>query len=428
MSEQAVDLHRSVRIVWRRKIILGIAVLLGVLAGVGYAVAHPPMRTSQALVLLPSSNQYIRTQVVIAGSNPVLAGAGRVLDPPVAAAQLRERVQVSSPSPQLIAISGAGRTAAQAEATANAVAHSYIAYLASVTSPGVHARARVLAPAMSAPGSPAAVRLVVAGVLGGLAGVLVGAIVALVVGRGDRRLRGRDEIADAIGVPVLASVPVSRPDDAAGWARLLAEYEPGAVEAWSLRKALHHLGLTDVRDGGSASLAVVSLSSDRGALALGPQLAAYAASLGIATALVMGPQQDENAAAALCTACAGPAPGQPLRSGRLRVGVSDGVDAGQQPGVPLTVIPAVVDAAAPRVADTMRAAVTVLGVSAGAATAEQLAQVAVSAAGDGRQIAGILVANPDPADHTTGRVPQLMPRGQPRRPTWLSNTTSETPW
>ena len=421
MSDESLGLCGSMQILWRRKIILGIAVLLGILAGVAVGLLNPPQFSSRTLVMLPpvvkglpgGPTHNIRTQVVIAGSNPVLAGAGRVLDPPVAAAQLRERVQVSSPSPQLIAISGAGRTAAQAEATANAVAHSYIAYLRSPGNPD----ARVAESPMSAPGSPAAVRLVVAGVLGGLAGVLVGAIVALVVGRGDRRLRGRDEIADAIGVPVLASVPVSRPDDAAGWARLLAEYEPGAVEAWSLRKALHHLGLTDVRDGGSASLAVVSLSSDRGALALGPQLAAYAASLGIATALVMGPQQDENAAAALCTACAGPAPGQPLRSGRLRVGVSDGVDAGQQPGVPLTVIPAVVDAAAPRVADTMRAAVTVLGVSAGAATAEQLAQVAVSAAGDGRQIAGILVANPDPADHTTGRVPQLMPRGQPRRPT-----------
>ena len=55
----------------------------------------------------------------------------------------------------------------------------------------------------------------------------------------------------------------------------------------------------------------------------------------------------------------------------------------------------------------MRTTATVLGVSAGAATAEQLARVAASAAADGRDIAGILVADPDPADHTTGRLPQL---------------------
>ena len=65
----------------------------------------------------------------------------------------------------------------------------------------------------------------------------------------------------------------------------------------------------------------------------------------------------------------------------------------------------------------MRASTTVLGVSAGAATAAQLVGVAVSAAADGRQIDGILVADPDPADHTTGRVPQLTrpPDGECRR-------------
>ena len=40
------------------------------------------------------------------------------------------------------------------------------------------------------------------------------------------------------------------------------------------------------------SLAVLSLSSDPGPLALGPQLAVFAASLGIPTTLVIGPQQD----------------------------------------------------------------------------------------------------------------------------------------
>ena len=59
----------------------------------------------------------------------------------------------------------------------------------------------------------------------------------------------------------------------------------------------------------------------------------------------------------------------------------------------------------------MRTTATVLGVSAGAATAEQLARVAVSAAVDGREIVGILVADPEPADNTTGRIPQLATAG-----------------
>ena len=76
----------------------------------------------------------------------------------------------------------------------------------------------------------------------------------------------------------------------------------------------------------------------------------------------------------------------------------------------------------------MRTTATVLGVSAGAATAEQLARVAASAAADGREIAGILVADPDPADHTTGRLPQLARPAQRRMPTRVTGvpTIAET--
>ena len=193
------------------------------------------------------------------------------------------------------------------------------------------------------------------------------------------------------------------------------------MQAWGLRKALHHLGVMEAR-GPGVSVAVVSLSSDRQALALGPQLAAYGASLGIPTVFVLGPQQDENATAMLRTACSGPPEARSWRSGRLRAGVR-GRDA-KPPEAPLTVVTCVVDAQEPRVADTMRASVTVLAVSAGAATAEQLARVAVSAASDGRQITGILVANPDPADHTTGRLPQPARRGLPS----LVSALSEKRW
>ena len=78
----------------------------------------------------------------------------------------------------------------------------------------------------------------------------------------------------------------------------------------------------------------------------------------------------------------------------------------------------------PAVADTMRASVTVLAVSAGAATAEQLARVAVSAASTAAGSPGILVANPDPADHTTGRLPQPARRGLPS----LVSALSEKRW
>jgi hypothetical protein len=286
--------------------------------------------------------------------------------------------------------------------------------------------ARIFQPAVNATGSSLRQRLVFYGLLGALAGALLGSIILLAIGRNPRRLRERDQIADAIGVPVLASVPVTRPSDAAGWITLLEDYHPGVVAGWHLRNALRHLGFGDVnltgtsaRDG--SSLAVITLSSDRKALALGPQLAVYAASLGIPTGLVIGPQQDANATAMLRAACGAPAP-----SKRLRVVVSDHHTIDQLPGAALTVVVAVVDGETPRVEATMRTITAVLGVSAGAVTAEQLARVAASAATDGREIAGILVADPDPADHTTGRLPQLTRPAHRRRPTRVTDVPTET--
>ena len=95
------------------------------------------------------------------------------------------------------------------------------------------------------------------------------------------------------------------------------------------------------------------------------------------------------------------------------------------PDAGLTIVVAVVDGQNPQVADTMRATATVLGVSAGAVTAEQLARVAASAAAVGRDITGILVADPDP---TTARPAVFRSwHGQHRRrPTRMAGTKAET--
>jgi hypothetical protein len=73
----------------------------------------------------------------------------------------------------------------------------------------------------------------------------------------------------------------------------------------------------------------------------------------------------------------------------------------------------------------MRTNATVLGVSAGAATAEQLARAAVVASADGREIAGLLVADPDPGDQTTGRVPRLARPARSRLPNRLRGIATE---
>ena len=441
MSQEPLDLRRSMQIVRRHKILVSLVTALGILAGTSYAVLHQPMLTSTALVLLPPSpqnavaangtggtGQYTATQEVIAGSNQVLSGALHDALPAMSLNELRQEIQVGNLTQYILSITAKGKVAADVEATANAVANSYIRFISSPTSPVGHVSAQLLQPATLASGSASAKELTVYVLIGAVFGVLIGVIAAVAVGRADRRLRSRDEIANSIGVPVVASFPVAHPTDARGWAKLLEDYKPGALHTLQLRKALQLLPRTGANanygiGSGRSSLTVLSLSSDPGALALGPQLAVFAASQGIPTALVIGPQQDQEATAALRTACAAPLPESTRRPSQLRVTVSDDY-LNEEPDSALTVVVVVVDGRTPRIPDMAHTAVTVLGVSAGTATAEQLARVAVGAT-DGREITGILVADPDSSDQTTGRVPQLLGPGQRRMPTRLTGITTE---
>ena len=413
MSEQALDLRGSVRIVWRHKVLVSLVSLLGLLLGGSLAVLHPPMVTSRAVVVLPHSTASMATQVVIAGSDPVLSRALPRISPVTSLAALRSEVQVRSLTSFLLAISAKGRTAAQAEGTANAVAQSYVSYIASASSPVGRTSASVLEPARGATGTGRILQLVIYAVLGTVVGLLLGIVAAMVVSRADRRLRGRDEIANSIGVSVLASFPVGHPVDAVGWTKLLEHHEPGAMHAWRLRYAFQQLGIANasMKNGStddSFSLTVVSLSTDPRSFALGPELAVFAASLGVPTALVIGPLQDAGATAALRTACAVPPSAESKRPSQLSVVVSDDGDAAILPDVNLTVVVAVIDGVNPEVPDTMRTTATVLGVSAGAVTAEHLARAASSVAAAGRELAGILVADPEPTDRTTGQLPRTM--------------------
>jgi capsular polysaccharide biosynthesis protein len=415
MSQQPLNLRTSAQIVRRYKALIGVSAAVGLIGGVGYASLNPPMLTSQALVVVPTSAAALQTQVVVAQSTPVLTAALPSVSPAMSASQLHGMVQVSSLAANILQITVGGASPAQAEANANAVANSYVAYVDSPGSPVGRLSGRVLAPAETATGTSSLVHEITFAVVGLLAGLLAGFIIALARGRNSRgnRLRLRDEIANSIGIPVLASLPASHPSSPADWGKLLSTYEPGPVYAWRMRKALQQLALAGVQitggreDDRGSSVAIVSLANDPGALALGPQLAVFASSLGIPTALIVGPHQEPNVTATLQTACAElkqPLPGRP----HLQTVVTDELDAGAYPGTLLAVVIGVADPDKPEVAPMMRTTATVISVTAGAATADQLARVAVSMAADDRDVAGILVANPDPVDHTTGRIPQLV--------------------
>ena len=115
MSQQVLDLRRSVQIVRRHKVLVGVMVALGIAAGCAYSVLNPPMLTSTALVVLPESAQsaaaaggsaagtgpdgYTATQEVIAGSNQVLSAALPNVRPAMSLEQLRGDVQIGSLTP-----------------------------------------------------------------------------------------------------------------------------------------------------------------------------------------------------------------------------------------------------------------------------------------------------------------------------------------
>jgi len=427
-------------------------VALGLLAGGAYAAFNPPLVTSTALVLLPQAGQgglsgpnatgnnapdpYTETQEVIAKSNPVLLGALPHVRPVVSLNELRRTVEIGSETTNIISVTATEKTPADAAATANAVADSYISYTGSASSPGGRVLAQLLQPAANNAATGRVKQLVnysIYAPLGALFGALLGVVVAVAIDRRDRRLRKRDEIANSIGVPVLASFPVGHPSSAGKWSAgkwtsLLEDYRPGALHALQLRNAIKHLEMSaaDVSFGsgnGRWSFTVLSLSADPRALALGPQLAVFAASQGISTALVIGPQQDATVTATLRTACTAP-PTSSKPPGHLRLIVSD-EDEDVPRDVTLAVVVAVVDGRNPQVPATMRTTTTLLGVSAGAATADQLARVAMSAVSDGREITGILVADPDSDDATTGRLPELVRRGQGGTPTRVTGMATE---
>ena len=429
MSQQELGLRRSTQILRRHKKIFGAIILLGLLTGVAYALITPPMISSSALVVVPEttaqqaqagasgSDIVVATEKVVATSTAVLQGALPNIRPAVSLTALKGRISVSSPAVSILSFNGEGKTAAQAESIANAIANSYAAYVSSPSSPVGHVEAKVLQSATTASSSKMREQIAIYGVLGAVAGALIGYFVALAIGRKDRRLVQRAAIANSIGAPVLASIAAQRPSDAARWARLLEEYEPEAVDAWGINKLLQRFGVAGNRANGygaghTFSLTVFSLSGDVGALALGPQLAAFAATLGIPTALVVGPQQDTNTAAALRTACAAPQVGSGRRKPLRLIAAEDGRSG--QVDTTFVVVVVVVDGTDPRIPDMDRTTTAVLGVSAGGATASDLARVATAAAADGPGIVGILVANPDPDDQTSGQVPRL---GSPlRRP------------
>ena len=260
----------------------------------------------------------------------------------------------------------------------------------------------VIQQATEARGLPTPWRLLIWAPLGALICLIVAGAVLLAATRRDPRLMLRDDIADAVGSPVLAAVRSLPQESVAGWSTLLKTYDATPVESWAFRQVLRGLAPADrngePRIAGKVdhpqSLTVVSLSGDEGALAIGPQLAVFASSLGIVTRLVTVVGQER--AAALSAACAA-AREDPPRPGLYVGNVPD------RETVDLTLNVVVVDRLQPDLGGVPASVATMLSVAAAKATEQELAAVAVAVDDAGRRIDGIVVADPDPTDRTSGR-------------------------
>ena len=263
----------------------------------------------------------------------------------------------------------------------------------------------VVQQATEARGLPTFVRILVWAPLAALVCTVLAAVVLLAMTRRDSRLRSRDEIADAVGSPVLAAVRSRPQQSVAGWSTLLEAYEASPMESWAFRQLLRGLVPADRRGEWRAvgkvdhpqSLTVVSLAGDGRGLAIGPQLAAFASSLGITTRLITA--MGHERAAALWAACA--AEREIVdRPGGLHLGVPQG---NADEAIDLTIILVVVDPGKPHLGDSPASSATILAVAAATATEQELARVAVAVDDAGRRIDGIVVADPDQTDRTSGR-------------------------
>ncbi len=239
-------------------------------------------------------------------------------------------------------------------------------------------------------------------VVGGAAAcALLVALYVLITNQRDPKLRSRDEMADAVGIPVVTSMRVRTPRSTHAWRELLRAYTPDSPDAWALRQLLHGL----VPDAGTDRpktqgfvLIVLTVSGDTAGLAIGPQIASFAASNGIATQLFAA--QHHESATTLWAACSQHPERHDLPAVLSVTTVSD-----SRARVDLTVRLIVLDRDTPEPdPDLVTGGTAVLAVSSGSATRRNLADAVVAADRVGLTVQGIVVANPDPLDRTTGRL------------------------
>lgn len=171
MSQPTSDLPRFVQIIGRYRALVGIMAALGLLAGAVFAAVNPSAFTSQALIRLTPS---CPAGAICGGPQFVSDNIGpRTLQP------IPSGVQVKSLAGNVLSVSATAGTAAQAEATADAAARSYLVYFDSLLYSSGQTSVPALDLATSATGTAPLIRLRDDALLGAVFGALLGVIAAL---------------------------------------------------------------------------------------------------------------------------------------------------------------------------------------------------------------------------------------------------------
>ena len=147
-----------------------------------------------------------------------------------------------------------------------------------------------------------------------------------------------------------------------------------------------------------AGVTIVTMAGDNAAVAIAPQLAVFAAASGVRTLLVVTGRDPvgRDAAPGVPRGGAHDQAGAHRTCGSRRRAPGEAVE----PDAAQLVVTVAVTEQGTIDLDPDRPSTVLLGVSAGEATPESIAEVAAAAAGAKRPLAGVIVANPEPDDGT----------------------------
>jgi hypothetical protein len=489
----------------RHRLILALAALIGVAAGIAISLTRPPLPTSTAQVLLPppqvsSTGATLRdmdTQIRIATSEAILRAAGRGVRPQMSLKSVRKHVIVTSPTEDILVVTAKAPNALAAQTLATNVANGYVKYATSQTTTANNAALKadqvqlndaneriaklqtqiktvtsrlgtenpssakaatdtallaslrasegeavlqrnaisteingagnasgqgvpgafVFQPGSVATRSSLITHRGIYGLIGFIAALLLAAIAVLTISRRGRRPRLRDEVAESIGAPVLASISSRRPRAMSHPEQLTRAFEPDVMDAWSIRKTLEEIGAFDPIRQQRLCISFITLDDDNEALGVGPQFAQFLASHDVPTSLET--TINEDWAVHLRTM---------LSIDTYPVGSRPGLlSEDSDPALHARIALSTVDRRQPKFTHPVDPSITLLALSPGAATVSELARVALAAIDAGQRIDGVVVANPEPGDRTIGRLPQPHVSPKAPLPNRLTGTT-ERKW